>query len=123
MSRTVSLSAARDYGIVAAFIGLFITLTLSSSVFLTWTNLFNLLDQNAAIGVIAVGTTLVFIAGGFDLSVGSIYAVASVSAAVLAVHVGPAAALLLALVIGAGFGLGNGVLTSAGRLNAFIATL
>jgi ribose transport system permease protein len=117
------ISIVRDYGIVVAFVALFVVLTFTSDVFLTWTNLFNILDQNAAVGCIAVGGTLVFIAGGFDLSVGSIYAVAGVTAAMSAPHVGPGGALLLGVLIGLGFGVVNGILTTVGRINAFIATL
>ena len=37
-------------------------------------NIFNILSQNAQVGLIALGMTFVMIAGGFDLSVGAIYA-------------------------------------------------
>jgi ribose transport system permease protein len=122
-TRTLRVSVIRDYGIVAAFVALFITLSLTSSVFLTWTNLLNILDQNAAVGIIAVGSTLVFIAGGFDLSVGAVHAFAGVVAALSVPEVGPGAALLLGLLTGLAFGIVNGVLTTAGRINPFIATL
>lgn len=117
------LASIRDYGIIIAFGAIFLTLSVASDVFLTWQNLLNILDQNAAVGVIAVAATLVFIAGGFDLSVGSIYAVAGIVAAELAPHVGSGGAILVAILLGAGFGIVNGVLTSIGRMNAFIATL
>jgi ribose transport system permease protein len=119
----LQLSVIRDYGIVGAFVALFVTLSLTSDVFLTSTNLLNILDQNAAVGIVAVGGTLVFIAGGFDLSVGSVYAFAGVVAALSAPHVGPGAALLLGLLTGLGFGVVNGLMTTAGRINPFIATL
>lgn len=117
------LTAARDYGIVLAFGSLFIVLSLTSDVFFTTTNLLNILDQNAAVGLIAVGSTLVFIAGGFDLSVGAVYAFSAVIAAMVQDNVGTPAALLIGLLVGAGLGLANGILTSLGRINPFIATL
>lgn len=122
-ARGLKASVVRDYGIVVAFVALFVTLSLTSDVFFTSTNLFNILDQNAAVGIIAVGGTLVFIAGGFDLSVGSVYAFSGVIAALSVPHVGPGVALLLGLLTGLGFGIANGLLTTVGRINPFIATL
>ena len=47
-------------------------------------NLQNILYQNAPIGLIAVGMTFAMISGGFDLSVGGIVALSSVTCAKLA---------------------------------------
>ena len=55
------LSVLRDYGIVAAFIILFIVLAVSSDPFLTFRNWSNILDQWSAIGVMAVGWTIAMI--------------------------------------------------------------
>ena len=44
-------------------------------------NLINLLAQNVPLGIMAVGMTYAMIAGGFDLSVGAIYATGAVTAA------------------------------------------
>ncbi len=79
--RRLDLAALRDYGVVVAFVALFITLSLSSDVFLTTQNMKNLAFQTAPVGIIAVGGTLVFIAGGFDLSVGAISGYAGITAA------------------------------------------
>lgn len=117
------VAKVRDYGIVLAFAALFITLAATSDVFLTERNLLNILDQNAPVGIMAVGSTLVFIAGGFDLSIGSIYAIAGVTAALLVPHVGIPGALVIGVLIGVGFGVVNGLLTTVGRVNAFMATL
>ena len=48
---------------VVAFVALFITLSLSSDVFLTAQNMKNLAFQTAPVGIIAAGGTIVFIAG------------------------------------------------------------
>ena len=117
------LEVARNYGIVFAFLALFVTLSATSKPFLTWGNLFNILDQNAGVGIVAVGSTLVFIAGGFDLSVGAVYSMAGVIAALAAPHVGAEAALALGVLVGLGFGIVNGLMTTLGRINAFITTL
>src|ERR1019366_4206385 len=85
----------RDYGIVAAFLALFIGLSLSSSVFATQTNLLNILDQNAPYGIIACLQTVVIIGGGFDLSVGAMFALGGVVAAQTEPHIGVPASLVV----------------------------
>ena len=123
--RRLDLAVIRDYGVVVAFIGLFITLSASSPVFLTWQNMKNLAFQTAPVGIIAVGGTLVFIAGGFDLSVGAISGFSGIMAAKAfnSTGLGLWPSLILGALVGLGFGLGNGLLITLGRVNAFIATL
>lgn len=121
--RRGSLAPLRDYGIVFAFIALAVTLSFTSDVFLTRRNIFNVLYQAAPIGIMAAGGTLVFIARGFDLSVAAVSAMAGVVAATMLDHVGIWPALLLGALSGLGFGIGNGLLVTVGRINPFIATL
>jgi ribose transport system permease protein len=117
-------ASPRDYGIVVGFVALFVALSVGSDVFLTSRNILNLLDQSAAVGIIACGATLVIIAGGFDLSVGASFAVSGVVAALIAKHTGDATLGILAgIAAGAGFGLFNALLITLGRINAFVATL
>ena len=113
----------RDYAIVVSFLALFITLTLASSPFFTTTNLSNVLDQSSTLGIIACGETIVFIAGGFDLSVGAIYGLSGVVAALLQPHIGSGAALAAGLLVGGICGLANGLLVTVGRINSFMATI
>jgi ribose transport system permease protein len=121
-SRT-SIAALRDYGVVVATVAVFVALAILSEPFLTKTNLLNILDQNAAIGIIAVGGTLVLIAGGFDLSVGAIFALTGVVAAQLALHSSPVVAMVAAVLVGCLCGAANGLITTVGRINAFMGTL
>src|SRR5439155_1000865 len=92
--------------------------------FLTVDNLKNVLDQATALGIIATAGTLVIVAGAFDLSVGSIFAMSGVIAAELATH-GMAVPLALALGIASGALLGfiNGLMVEGVKINPFIATL
>jgi ribose transport system permease protein len=124
-SRLLQLSAVRDYGIVIAFIALFITLSLASDVFLTRDNLVNLAFQAAPVGIMACGGALVFIAGGFDLSVGVISSFAGVIAAkaFTGTGLGLWPSIFLGCLVGLGFGVGNGLLVTIMRINPFIATL
>lgn len=122
--RRLRVDLLRDYAIVASFLALFIVLSLASDVFLTTGNLLNILDQWSDLGIIACGGTLVIIAGGFDLSVGSIYALSGVTAASVTVSTGsPAVGWLAGTAIGALWGVANGLSVTVGRINPFITTL
>ena len=100
--------------------------------FLTSTNIFNVLTRSAFIGIIAVGATFVIIAGGIDLSVGSMAAFLA-GAMILfmnAVNGGaipPVGVVLLGvglvLVGGLVAGAANGIAITRGRIEAFIVTL
>lgn len=72
------------YGVYIALLVLFVVMSFASSSFLTVTNLFNILKQNAVYGVLAVGMTFVIVTGGIDLSVGAIVALAACFATKLA---------------------------------------
>src|ERR671915_550617 len=87
--------------------------------FLTQENLLNILRQNSMVGLIALGMTFVILTGGIDLSVGSLYAVASVVAASLAGQ-GLAVALLAAVGLTTLLGLFNGLVISKARIQPFI---
>jgi ribose transport system permease protein len=118
------VSAIRDYGIVLAFLALFVTLSIASDVFLTKDNLLNLAFQAAPVGIMACGGTLVFIAGGFDLSVGAVSAFSGIIAAkAYAAGLGLVPSFVLGALTGLGFGVANGVAVTVARVNAFIATL
>jgi ribose transport system permease protein len=86
-------------------------------------NLRNILSQNAPIGIVAIGMTFVIIAGGFDLSVGAIYAAGSLFFAGLAAHVPVPLALVAALLVGMAAGTINGTIVTRLKVNAFVATL
>jgi ribose transport system permease protein len=117
------LRAIRDYGIVVTFLALVIVLSFASDAFLTSTNLLNILDQWAPLGIIALGMTLVLIAGGFDLSAGAIFALSGVISAKAANEFGVAPGILFGCLVGLVAGTVNGLLITAARINAFVATL
>ena len=89
-----------------------------------WNNELIVLQQSAAIGVIAIGMTFVIIGGGIDLSVGALVALTSVWCTTQATQAyGPAGMVFAALAVGTIAGLINGFLIAYGRVVAFIATL
>ena len=100
--------------------------------FLSYSNLTNVLARSSFIGIIAIGATFVITSGGLDLSVGSMAAViAGIMIIVMnslipsmgitwgVILIGMAAGL----VIGGGAGIGNGLMITRGRIEAFIVTL
>jgi ribose transport system permease protein len=114
----------RSYGIVIAFIIICAAMTALSPVFLSVTNVLNVVRQSSIFGIMAIGMTFVILTGGIDLSVGSILAVAgAISAGMLKGGAGLLPVVILALVIGIGCGLANGVLITLGRIAPFVVTL
>jgi ribose/xylose/arabinose/galactoside ABC-type transport system permease subunit len=85
----------------------------------------NLLTDNAALGIAAVGLTLVIFAGGIDLSVGAVVGFTSILVASLVEKHGmpPAAAVALALAAGTALGAGMGALIHFFGQPAFLITL
>ena len=101
---------------------LMVLLTLSSDSFLTVQNLINILNQNTPLAIMAAAMTLVIICGGCDLSVAAIFAVASVTAAWLALNVNPYAGLMAAPLVGMVLGFVNGVTITTLNIHSFLAT-
>jgi ribose transport system permease protein len=119
-------------GRAAEYVGLAVVLVLLVAVFsalsdhfftrITFTTLAN---QIPALTVIAVGLTLVLIAGGIDLSVGSVMALASavLARALVTWHLPIAIAMVLCLATGLTAGAINGFITVRWAVPSFIVTL
>jgi ribose transport system permease protein len=115
--------ALRRSGIVFPFLALFLALAITSSSFATKDNLLNLLDQQSSVLIIAAAGTLVFIAGGLDLSVGAVYALAAVVAGKLVQHEPVVVAMVAGMGVGLLVGLINGLIAAVLEVNSLIATL
>ena len=94
-------------------------------VFLTTSNLFNIILATATFGILAIGATFVISAAGIDLSLGSVLGLASVAGAYLVViQEWPwYFAIIGSLGAGAAAGWVNGFIITRGRVPAFIVTL
>lgn len=124
MNKKKLSSYVQEFGVLIALFALIIVIGIISPEFRTVDNFLSLLRQSSINGFIAFGMTCVILTGGIDLSVGSVLALTSAFCAYFLTHGVPAgAAMLLALVIGVGFGVISGTLVTAGRLQPFIATL
>jgi ribose transport system permease protein len=121
--RAVEEGRLRSAAIVVPFVALFVALAAASPPFLTTTNLLNLLDQQSSILIIAAAGTLVLVAGGIDLSVGAVHALAAVTAATVTIAAGPLAGMAAGVGVGLAAGLVNGVVVTVFRINSLIATL
>ena len=110
------------YVVLAAGI---ILAALVSPVFFQPKNLFNILRQASALGILAVGQTVVVIAGGIDLSVAAVMQLAGVSVAEITKGSNTSVWLALPVVLAAGalIGFGNGLLVAKRRVQPFISTL
>ena len=93
-------------------------------VFLSFTNVKNILYQVAILAIIAGAQTIVMVVGDFDLSVAATSALAGAVAASLMISGWPIAlAIFAALIVGLLIGLANGLLIAYVNLSAFVATL
>ncbi|HEY7286499.1 MAG TPA: ABC transporter permease [Vicinamibacterales bacterium] len=79
--------------------------------------------QTVIVCVAALGMTMVIVAGGIDLSVGSVVALSTVATALTLQSHGPALAAASAIAAGAVCGAVNGVLVTQLRVVPFIVTL
>ena len=102
-----------------------IVFSLTSPYFLTTRNIFNVFSQMSEIGIMAAGAALVIIIGGIDLSVGAVLAVTLMLNAWLYRDFGVPFALscVAGLSLGAFIGWFNGILSTYGRIQPFVATL
>lgn len=110
--------------LVLIFFGIAVRIVTGRNSFATADNLTTLAVQSTLVGTTALGMTLVILAGGIDLSVGAILALASMAvAAVLRAGGGGWTAAFAGVAAGALCGLFNGALIVGLRLMPFIATL
>ncbi|MGC4053503.1 MAG: ABC transporter permease [Paludibaculum sp.] len=103
---------------------LFAGLSVATPHFLTVVNLAAVIRQTAVINIMALGMTMIIVAGGIDLSVGSIMALCGLLGAMTVAHGQPIPVGLAAgLLTGVACGLVNGLLVTKLKINPFIVTL
>jgi ribose transport system permease protein len=123
---TASRSPVTEYvGLVAVLVALVTVFGLASDHFVSRVTFTTLANQLPALTVSAVGMTLVLVAAGIDLSIGSVMAL---GAAVLGVgltrwHWPLPLAVLACLGVGTGAGLVNGLVSVRWAIPSFIVTL
>jgi ribose transport system permease protein len=112
-------------GPIAATVLVALLVALLTPRFLDAQNLQNLALQVSIVAIVAIGSTIVIIAGGIDLSPGSMIALLTMVFAVSVKLTGVpfVLGLLLTLALGAALGAINGLLTAYARIPSFITTL
>ena len=106
-------------------VGLIVTTSLLSDVFLTSRNIQNLLRQAVALGLVSVGQTFAILTAGIDLSIGSVVSLASCLTTGMILGrehlIIPVVALVIVLALFVGFC--NGFIITRTRVHPLIVTL
>ncbi|MDG4648683.1 ABC transporter permease [Roseibacterium sp. SDUM158017] len=113
MRNRIAVILALTVGIATAIVPGFASLTTLSLA----------VDRGAAMGIVAVGLTVLLIAGKIDLSVGSVFAVSGIVAIQLQPALGLWPAAIVGVLAGMLCGAINGFVTVQLKVNALVATL
>ena len=126
--------ASQTAYVAIAFVAITVLVSIFAHNFLSTGNLLNTSKNFSYIAIVALGSTLVIITGGIDLSVGSVMALVAVLTAMLMKTFSatplaaiPYAVMIASVLCGLGAaalaGLVNGLLISKIRLSPFVTTL
>ncbi|MGI6010012.1 MAG: ABC transporter permease [Ruminococcus sp.] len=116
---------SNDYmSAVMVLVVLIIAMAILSPVFLTGTNLINVLNQVIVYAILGAGMSCVIYTGGIDLSVGAILAVAGILCGkMMHANVPMVLAIIGGILVAVVIGAANGFLVSYCKLQPMIATL
>ncbi len=119
------VDVAGKMGLLAVVVLLGLIMSFLSPVFLSWTNLTNLLLQSTILMTLAIGQTFVIMTRGIDLSIGGVMAFSSSLGLGLMVNNGldPLSGTLVMLLIGVLFGIFNGIAVTRFSITPLIVTL
>jgi rhamnose transport system permease protein len=116
----------RELGIVLALIVVVGATTADNHLFLSATNVQQVLSGASIIALLAIGETMVIITRNVDLSIGSVLGISAYATGSLYVHhphVSLPVVFLVALGIGAGCGIVNGLVVTIARVPSLVVTL
>ena len=121
----IKLPESNTLTLLFVLVALVAIFTFMRRTYFTPVNMFNILYACCVTGLLAIGVTLLIIAGHIDLSCGAIGAASGVLVAYLVTRMGFPwyAAMLCCLLFGAAVGAVNSILTNVFKLQPFIATL
>jgi ribose transport system permease protein len=118
------LLRAREFALVLMIIIIAIVLQLITGRFFTTPNLNAMALGFSTSAIIVFGMTAALVSGGFDLSVGSVFALGSVTAATaMRAELSIPVSILCGVGVGVLAGLVNGLLITKVQINPFITTL
>jgi rhamnose transport system permease protein len=116
----------RELGIVLALALVVGAATIDNPHFVSATNVQQILSGAAIIALLAIGETIVIITRNVDLSIGSVLGISAYATGSLYVHhphVSLPVVFLVALGIGAGCGIVNGLVVTVARVPSLVVTL
>jgi len=113
----------RRWGTIIVIVLVGVVFALASPYFASVSNFNNILFSMIVSALVSIGLTYVVVAGSFDLSVGLTVTTVSIATAYLIPVVGPALAIIGALLVACLIGLVNGLLVTYGRLSGIVVTL
>jgi ribose transport system permease protein len=115
----------KKYGVITMLVVLIIVFSVITDTFLTVNNFMNIARQVSMLTIVAVGMTIILLAGGIDLSVGAQMAVVGVVVALMIRNLGmnPVIACLLGLILTTAIGFFNGFIITFTKIAPLIATL
>jgi len=100
------------------------TIYVLNPIYLSATNIVNVLNQVSILAIIAVGASVVIFSGGFDLSSGSVVALSSVIGAIVVENTGSLAlAIASGILTGVAVGAANGAVVGYLGVSPLIVTL
>lgn len=112
-----------EFGVILAFSTIFVVFSLLAPKFVSLRNLTGVFTIVSELGIITIGVAFLMIAGEFDLSVGSVYALCGFLFVTLANSFNSVLALIITLVVAACIGFLNGTITLRAGIPSFITTL
>ena len=124
-SAALGMLRRREVQLLVAILGLFAVCTALHPQFGVSSNIAFILADSVTVMIVATGQTIVVLGRGIDLSVSPVLGIAVIGIGFLAQdhNLNIWLALLLAVLIGAGLGMGNGFLVSVVGIPPIIATL
>ncbi len=130
--RLVVLNWFRELTLVPVIVVLMIAGTIINPIFFTSSNLINIAQGGAALGMVVVAESLILLTGKFDISLQGTYGLAALLGAWLiapraseglGLELNPWLGILIVLLVGLIVGTFNGFLVIKANFNAFIFTL
>lgn len=115
----------RQNFVYVALLALIVIFSVMSPYFLTGQNVANIGRQTTAVSIVAVGMTMVIITANIDLSIGSVFALSGMAAAIAMQTMGNQwwIGAMAGIAVGLAFGLINGLVTIGLGVPSFLVTL
>jgi len=113
-----------EFGVLVAFIVVFLFFLLFANRFATLANFRTVLMVTTELGIMTIGVTFLMVAGEFDLSVGSVFGFSILICTILAnTGLNSILAFIITIIITSSIGFINGLITLRASIPSFIVTL